>query len=518
MKLLNSSHSCSSLFQLAPLLLPNLTSHVAQDYPAGTTFTDPTNIPGYNTPVPNLSAFCRYGGEIKTSNSSKTRFEIWLPTAEEWNGRFAFVGNGGDAGGINYPDMGIPLSKYHFAVASTDAGHNGTGSDGSFALLGDQVQIDFGWRAVHLSTVYAKAIAKAYYGSKPKYAYWLGCSSGGKQGLKEAQMFPDDYDGILAGAAAQWWPHLNGWTYRVNAITNPVNSAGHLTTEDYATIGALVLQQCDGLDGVEDGIIVNPRKCHPDLSPLEGQLSAAKLETMKNVWANWTAQDNGELMFFGFEPGSEGYSDAFSVTGVPFGPAPDYFRYQVLNETTVGNFSANDTELLRLTRIADVTDPGQTNAIDPNIKDFLKRGKLMTFVGLSDTLIPSGSSLWYYERVRTALKGFDISKSYRLFAGMPHCRSGNGAYNFGGPGQSDLSINGSLQSSVFDAQHDAILALMQWTEKGVAPNEIIGSKYINDNKNEGVKFERKLCPYPQDGVYIGGDSNKAESFTCKFVG
>lgn len=150
------------------------------------------------------------------------------------------------------------------------------------------------------------------------------------------QAYPNDFDGVLAGAAAQYWTHLNGQTYRINALVNPVSSAGHLSPADYAAIGAVVFSQCDALDGLRDGIITNPRRCSPDLSSLScatrganqsSCLSEAKLGTMHKIWDAWTSE-KGQWLFPGFEVGSEA-SPSFSVSGVPFGPAPDFFQYQV---------------------------------------------------------------------------------------------------------------------------------------------------------------------------------------------
>ncbi|BGP21360.1 feruloyl esterase-like protein [Rhodotorula toruloides] len=522
--------SCHDLWTKAPKHLPSLEVYYANDVAAGTNFTTPYATPAYPQPVPDVPAFCRFGAYIHTSNSSKVQFEVWLPTADQWSGRFAMVGNGGDAGGVNFPDMWAPIAKYGFAVASTDTGHNGTAGDGTFALQGPETQIDFGYRAVHLTTVYSKEILKLYYGKKQKTSYWLGCSSGGKQGLKEVQMFPDDYDGVIAGSAAQWWPHLNGQTYRINALVNPTTSPDYLNVSDYLVIGAEVYKQCDELDGVKDGVIGNPRKCKPDLSPLlcsapganqSTCLTQGKIDTMHTIWANWTATTRDEFLFYGFEPGAEAAGKVFSVNGLPFGPGPDYFRYQVLNESSIGTFSANETELERLLAIADSTDPGMTNAWNPNIQRFLKKGKLITYVGLADTLIPTGSTIGYYERVRSALgQPKNFNDAYRLFTvpGMWHCSGGPGAYNFGGPGQRQLVLGGVGQGSSFDASHDMILSIIDWVEKGRAPDSLIASKYNGGDKRNGTAFERPLCVYPKEAVYIGGDQNKASSFECKYVG
>ncbi|SDA01337.1 BZ3500_MvSof-1268-A1-R1_Chr10-1g02588 [Microbotryum saponariae] len=569
---------------MASVKMPNMTIYATTHYDAGTTFSTPdgelpplpsTASPDYHDPVPGLAAFCRFGAEIETSSQSKVRFELWMP--DDWSGRFAMVGNGGDAGGVNYPDMGVPLTKCEFlflrptpslhtvstdspslrcssgssttdkfAVASTDTGHNGSSLDGTFAISNPQTQIDFGHRAVHLTATYSKKLIRSYYGGNgAKYNYWIGCSSGGKQGLKEIQLNAYTFDGVLAGAAAQWWSresetsvsqsicmNLNGQTYRINSFVNKLNSEGYLTPANYATIGTEVLKQCDvlGQDKLKDGIITDPTKCSPKLEGLlcsaQGAdnstcLSQAQIKTMYAIWADWKSSTvlatgpGGTNYFPGFEPGAEGYS-GFSVNGWPFNPAPDYFNYQVLNKTSPQGFSVeSEADFEKLLKIADDTDPGQTNAINPDIRGFLSRGKLITYVGLSDNLIPPGSTLLYHDRVKATLGNVD--NSFRLFAipGMLHCGGGNGAYHLGQSSQRDISLGGSLQSASFTAKDDMILALIAWTEKNQAPDSLVGVNYVGGDKRQGVAFERLMCPWPQMGYYRDGDTSKAKSFRCK---
>ncbi|POY75338.1 hypothetical protein BMF94_1566 [Rhodotorula taiwanensis] len=548
--------SCSDLWQAAPKMLPNLEVYIAEDVAAGSTLpaNSPFSTPAYNQAVPDLPAFCRFGAYIHTSNMSKVQFEVWLP--DVWSGRYAMVGNGGDAGGVNFPDMWAPLTKYNMVVASTDTGHNGTAFDPTFAINNPESQIDFGYRAVHLTTEYSKTILAAYYGKKQDYSYWLGCSSGGKQGLKEVQMFPHDYDGVVAGAAAQWyvfpspkpavpippaaksrsreasWPHLNGYTYAVNAIVNPIGSAGHLNATDYATIAAEVMKQCDTLDGVQDGILTNAQLCHPDLSPLlcsapnanaTSCLSQAKIDTMKNIWGNWTAQTDagypkGTFLFPGFAVGAES-NPFFSVTGQAFPPGPGYFQYQILNYTNPAvTYSGNESQTEYLVKLADEIDPGMTNAEDPNIGEFLKHGKLLTYVGGADVLIPTYSTTYYRKLVADALGNDNLDDTYRTFIapGVSHCSGGRGADGFGGPGQRQDSLGGQSQPLVYDAHHDMTLAMFDWVEKGKAPDYIIAAKYNNNNKTQGVAFTRPLCPYPQFAKYIGGNTTEASSFECAY--
>ncbi|GAA5855137.1 hypothetical protein JCM8547_002395 [Rhodosporidiobolus lusitaniae] len=510
-----SAISCHDLWEKAPQILPDLEVYYAGDYEAGTNFTTEYATVAYPDAVPDLAAFCRFGAWIHTPGDNRVQFEVWLPKPEEWSGRFAMVGNGGDAGGVNFPDMGVPLTKYHYAVASTDTGHHGVSGNGTFAANNPESQNNFGYRAVHLTTVYSKAIVKAYYGKPQDYSYWIGCSSGGKQGLREIQLYPEEYDGVLAGAAAQYWTRLSAQIYRLNTYINGNLSTSFLNRDNYDTIAQHVLAACDGEDGVEDGIITDPSRCRPDLTPLLCSssapspsvnettcLSEAQIANMNQIWAQWS-WPNGTYLYEGMSVGAEALSD-FSVVnnteiGAPYAPTEQEF-YDHIQEGLDNN-------------------PGGINAVEPNIEPFLKRGKLLTFHGWSDRIIPSRSSIRYFDEVHDALGKKDLSDSYRLFMvpGMGHCRSGPGAWNFGANGQRPLSLKGAGQSSVFDEDHDMLLALQRWVEKGEAPEVIIGTKYNNDNKNEGVNFTRKLCPHPMQGVYVSGDENSADSFACRYV-
>ncbi|TKA57941.1 hypothetical protein B0A53_00343 [Rhodotorula sp. CCFEE 5036] len=519
--------SCHDLWDAAPAMLPDLEVYVAEDVPAGTNFTTPYMTASYPSPVPDMPAVCRFGAYIHTSNISKVQFEVWLP--DEWSGRFAVVGNGGDAGGVNYPDMWAPAARYQMAVASTDTGHNNSGLDSTFGINNPESLIDFGHRAVHLTTVYSK---KAYYGQAQKSSYWLGCSSGGKQGLKEVQMYPEDFDGVIAGASANYWEALNVQMYRVNAIVNTPNTSRHLGPDDYAKIGALVMDQCDGLDGVEDGYITNPTLCKPDLSSLSCVMPYAnqsacllpeQIETMYTIWGTFVTQTDAgfpkdTFIFPGFMPGAEG-SPQFLVTGVPFGPGPSWLQFQILNQTDPNDQlpALNQSEIERLYKVGIDTNPGQTTAADPNIEPFLKHGKLLTYVGLADAGIPPGTTLHYREEVYKALGYPDnLDDSFRTFTvpGMAHCAGGPGPNSFGGPWQRQDVLGGGAQSLTFDKQHDMLLAMIDWVENGNAPDEIIAVKYRNDNKSEGVAFTRPLCPYPKFARYIGGDNTQASSFKC----
>lgn len=527
----NLTSSCEKLKSSVPTALSGqskLDVYVSEIHEAGS-FSTPMASVRYNAVVPNLPEFCRFGAFFNTSSQSRVQFEVWLPI-DGWSGRMAFVGNGGDAGGVNYPDMGIPLAKYKFAVVSTDTGHNGTDSDGTFVINNPETQYDFGYRAVHLSTMFSKVVVQNFYGEAAKKSYWIGCSSGGRQGLKEAEAFPEDFDGILAGAAAQWWTHLCGWAIQVN-LRNLPTLDGHLRPSDWKLILNYTIQACDALDGVKDGVITDPSICNPNLESLlctQDQLrhinqnetmsiclTEQRISVAKSIYEDWV-DENGNLMFPSVFHGSEDFGD-YLMTGVPFGPGPDYLKYQVLNFTEVDtDYEFTPQEVARLVKIADSTDPGQYN-VNGDISPYIKRGgKLMTYVGMSDPIIPSRASIMFHDRVKNNL-GIDPRDSYRLFAvpGMGHCGGGTGASNMGAASQRDTESSDNLQSASFDAKHDMILALIEWTETGTPPEEIITTKYVNGLSKNGVKFQRKLCPWPLMGKYVSGDPNLHESYTCQ---
>jgi feruloyl esterase len=189
---------CESLSRLR---LPDTIVSLAKSETAETYKPGPIKLPG--PPLTNLPPFCRVVAEMRPTSDSKIKFEIWMP-ASGWNGKFMGVGNGGWSGEIWYPFMGIAL-RDGYATASTDTGHEGSIEDAGFALGHPEKVVDFGYRAVHEMTMKAKAIITAYYGEAAKFSFWFGCSSGGRQGLKEAQRFPKDYDGIIAGAPANYF-------------------------------------------------------------------------------------------------------------------------------------------------------------------------------------------------------------------------------------------------------------------------------------------------------------------------
>src|SRR3954470_20667670 len=268
----------------------------------------PPNVPA-NAQAPagtTLGAYCRVAATLKPSADSDIAIEVWLP-AENWNGKFQAVGNGGWAGVISYPAMATAVAE-GYATASTDTGHKG--GNALFAIGHPEKLTDFAYRAVHEMTVQAKAIINAYYSRAPRLSYWNGCSTGGRQGLMSAQKYPADFDAIVAGAPANYQTHLHAWdmTVAVPALKNP---AAAVPPAKLAMLNQAVLRACDARDGVKDGVLSNPRACTFDPATLlcrgedEGScLTAPQVESVKRMYAPARTK-SGDVVFPGKDPGSE---------------------------------------------------------------------------------------------------------------------------------------------------------------------------------------------------------------------
>jgi feruloyl esterase len=456
------------------------------------TATDGPDGPRDGSAFARLPAFCRVAATLEPSSDSDIKIEVWLPAAG-WNGKFEGVGNGGWSGAIAYTAMAAQLAR-GYATASTDTGHAGSVVDGSFALGHPEKLIDFAYRAVHEMTLDAKAIVAAYYGNAPRLAYWNGCSSGGKQGLKEAQKFPADYDGIVAGAPANYWTHLMVGSMWI-AQASLKDPASLIPSSKYGLVHKAVIDACDAADGVKDGVLENPLACHFDPKTLQcaGEdqpncLTAAQVETARRIYAPATNPRTHEPIFPPLTPGSE------LAWGGLAGPRPmpiaaDYFKYVVFRNPAWDFKTLDfDKDVAR----ADAIDAGTINAVDPNMDAFFGRGrKILMYHGWSDQLIAPQNSINYYNRVVEARGGADKAKDdIRLFMipGMAHCGGGEGPNTF-----------------------DALGALEQWVERKKAPNQLVASR-----TNRGATVTRPLCPYPQVALYNGsGSTDEAASFTCR---
>ena len=433
---IQAAGACARIAE-AQLGLPHTTVTVAEAVTPP--FTPPETFSSRGFIVDGVS-FCRVAGTSRPEAGSEIRFEVWLPPADAWNGRFQGIGSGGSAGAIRYPQLAAAVRNGYAAVA-TDNGHTSTsGFDGSWSLGHPVRLVDFGYRAQHEATVAGKAVTGAYYGRPADYAYFVGCSQGGHHALMEAQRYPDDYDGIVAGAPANYWIGLmTGELWAGLATTK--DPAQDLPREKLPLLGAAVLDACDAVDGLEDGLIDDPRACDFDPGVLacagaDGAdcLTAGQIAAARAIYAGPVRPSTGEQLFPGYPPGSEwfeapdgrgGWGRYWSGITRPGGSTADFMRYSVFEDPDheLTQFDFDDDWVLANTRPlgagADDTLGSALNATDPDLSAFKARGgKLISYHGWADALIPGSYAVEYYESVIAEQGGLDATADfYRLFMG-----------------------------------------------------------------------------------------------------
>jgi feruloyl esterase len=477
----SAAASCESL---ASLSLPNSTVTSAQVVSPGA-FVPPGKAAA--DPYKEMPAFCRVAVTVKPTSDSDIKVEIWLPTTG-WNQKYQAVGNGGWAGVISYPAMAAAL-RGGYATSSTDTGHSSEG--GSFAFNHPEKLIDFGWRSEHEMTVKSKAVIKAFYGSAPKFSYWNGCSTGGRQALREAQKFADDFDGIIAGAPANRTA-VALWV--ASALLK--DPASTIPRSKFSMIHRAVLNACDAGDGLKDGLIGDPTKCDFDPKVLlckEGDgpscLTAPQVAAVEKIYQAGTNPRTGQVLFPSFNRGTE---LGWAVPAPGPDPNPniyDQYRYVAFKDPNWDWKTFDfDADIAR----SETPENLPMNATDPNLKPYFSHnGKLLMYQGWNDTNVAALNTIKYYNQVADTLGG--VSKTWdnmRLFLapGMGHCRGGEGPNEF-----------------------DKITALEQWVEQGKAPDKLIAS-----HRTEGkVDRTRPLCAYPQVAKYKGsGSIDDAANFAC----
>jgi len=451
-------------------------------------------VPNAPQAFANLPAMCRVTATLKPSSDSDIKMEVWLPVSG-WNGKLQGVGNGGWAGSIFYFMMANAL-RGGYAVVATDTGHAGGMGDGTFAFNHPEKLTDFAWRAVHEMTVTAKAVIEAYYGNGPRLSYWNGCSTGGRQGLKEAQRYPSDYDGILDGAPANYMTHLSSHSLWVAHATLK-DPASYIPKEKFAALHKAVIDACDGLDAVKDGVLENPRQCKVDPKSIECPagtdastcLTPPQVEAARKIYGPARNPRTGAEIFPGLERGSEMGWGALAGGPAPLSISTDHFKYIVFKDP---QWDYRTLDFDKDVAKADEIDSGLLNATSPNLRAFFKRGgKILMYHGWNDQLISPGNTINYYNSVVKELGPDTVSKSMRLFMvpGMDHC--------FGGDGP-----------SLFDG----MAALEQWVEQQKAPEQLIATHLANGKPDR----TRPLCLYPKVAVYSGtGSTDDAANFVCK---
>jgi hypothetical protein len=457
-----------------------------------------------------MPAFCRVSGILHPTTDSVIRFEVWLPLAG-WNTRLLNVGNGGFAGSISYSQMAGNLVR-GYATAGSDAGHQAEAEDASWAFHHPEKIADFGYRAVHLTALRSKDLVKAFYGQAQKTAYFDACSDGGREALMEAQRFPEDYDGILAGAPANNWVHMLSAGISIAKVTIG-NPAAYISSMKLPAINRASLAACDAKDGLKDGIVNDPANCNFDPAVLlcKGTedvscLTSPQIGSLRAFYAG--AHDaKGQQIFPGLMPGDENpiWHD-WLLGNAPNGSnyTNGFFRYMVYSDPAWQALTANPAEALSLAteRVGKDID-----ATDPDLSRFAAHGgKLLIYHGWNDPAISPLNTINYAREVSTKMGADRAASMLRVYLvpGMEHCVNGPGP-----------NVLGQLSYPGANGEGTGALDLLQtWVEGGKAPGIVLAAK-IAGTKEAPIRTVRPLCPWPQAAKYDGtGDPKVPGSFAC----
>lgn len=469
------AQSCEDLAQQKS---PNVSIQKARSVPAGD-FT-----PGAKK-IANLPAFCSVSAISRPTADSEIHIEVWLPSSG-WNGKYLAVGSGGWGGSIAYDAMAEALRR-GYATSATDDGH--AGSSASFIVGHPEKFVDFAYRAEHEMAVEAKALIKAFYGHPQRYAYWNGCSGGGREGLLQAYRYPEEFDGIIAGDPADM--RRNAWALWLANETFKDPQA-YIPPAKYAMIHRAVLDACDAKDGLKDGLVSDPESCRVDFAPLTCKAGdAAECLTPRQVHTAETIlsplkDSSGNVLFPRLEPGTE-----LRWSRLAGGPEPaelflDQFRYVVYQDP---NWDWRSFDVDRDAAKANAVNK-DVDTLDPHLDAFAKHGgKLLLYHGWADQQVAPGSTVEFYKSLLNLNAGQDAGWA-KLFMvpGMGHCSGGEGPDSF-----------------------DKIGAMEGWVEKGNAPSRIVATHHAAGKADR----TRPLCAYPQVAKYNGsGSIDDAANFTC----
>lgn len=469
--------------------------------------------PGSTNPIANLPAFCRVQGSATPTSDSLINFELWVPAAG-WNGKLVTTGNGGYSPVLSYGDMAYAM-RQGYAVMGGDTGHQSADPNEMFWGVGHPEKIrDWGTRSINAITVPGKSILAELQGRAATRAYYYGCSTGGHQGYAEIQRYPEDFDGVIAGAPGNNRTRLNvEFLHRFLSNRAPGSNSGLILTPAKATlITTRAVAACDALDGVTDGVISDPRACTADKFNVESLqctgadapdcLTAAQVDAAKKIHAGPKNPRTGVQIYPGLVVGSESGWPQYWGGAEPV--RADYWRLWVF-ENPQWNWWTFDYD--RDLQFADAKISPLVDQVNPDIGAFKARGgKAIVYQGWIDPVVNAYDAIAYYERVRAAQASqAETDRFFRLFLvpGMGHCSGGPGATNFG---------NGGAPSPVVNATRDILMALDNWVENNVAPDQIVATRVVGGN----AVRTRPLCPYPKQAVYRGsGSTDDAASFECR---
>jgi hypothetical protein len=468
-----------------------------------------------------LPAFCRVIASVRQAPDSDIGVEIWLPSGP-WNGVFHGNGNGGFGGSLSagYPGMEEGLRR-GYATATTDAGTAPATVLNGDPLVGHpQKWKDWGLLSTHVMTVTGKAIAKAFYGEGATHSYYTGCSTGGQQGLIEAQYYPGDYDGILVGAPVinRTWGHAAVLWDFLSANRGPGRT---LSDAKLTLLHNSVLSACaaKGNGLASDPFVSDPMVCKFDPAALTCKsgdsdtcLTPGEVQTAKDFYSG-PVSHTGKPLYYGWLPGSEGPDRAgWSFLEAPFNGEAAFdglFKWVFGADWDWRKFDFERD----MPKVDAALGPSVNGAMRGDVSQFRARGgKLVLFQGLADTLVAPGQTLDFYNGLGRKFGGTAQVRDFaRLFLapGMMHCGGGQGpsAFNSANGGQRKPPSN--------TARDDMFTAMTHWVEEGVAPTQIIATKYVDDTPAKGIALQRPLCAYPEKAWYKGpGDTHEAGSFMC----
>ena len=507
-----TAQSCAALAKLAA---PQIEITQASVVEAGTLDLHEE----HPTPIfAKLPAFCRVVAVAHPTSDSDIRIEVWLPLAG-WNGRFIGQGNGGFAGSIGYMGLAIAVLS-GTASGGTDTGHTGGATDSTWALGHPEKIVDFGNRAVHLMTEFSKSVVEAFYAAPARHNYFSSCSDGGREALMEAQRFPQDYDGILAGAPAYNWTSLVSRGAQLTAVLQS-SPEKYLSASKVPAINKAVLEACRKSEPAD--FLADPRTCHfsPDTLVCKGPetdacLTQPQADSVKAMYAASYRKD-GSLVYHGLLPGGELGGNGWPnwITGDKPGASAGsaygegYFRNLVYSNP---NWQLSSFLLDRDLKAAEQNTGAALDAVNPDLTAFKARGgKLILFHGWNDPAISPLATIDYVQSVEKTVGPAQTKEFVRLFLvpGMQHCAGGPGATDFG---QFGFTFNPTLDN----AGHNITTALEDWVEKGSAPEQVIARGNTDaTGGGTGVPFSQPICAWPKAAAYKGsGDRKDAASYSC----
>jgi hypothetical protein len=469
-------------------------------------------------------AYCLVKAEATPSSDSKIGIEVWLPLSA-WRGNFIQLGNGGLAGSINHAPMYQQIAR-GFAVAATDDGHTGAGTDGSWAIGHPEKVVDFGHRAVHVTSDVSKRIVAEFYGHPAHFAYFNGCSSGGREALMEAQRYPEDFNGILVGSPGHAWMSLMaGFAWNAQALLK--DPASYITSAKRELIEKAALRACGAQDGFADPFVQHPLSCHFKPAQLlckgsdeESCLTGSQLSALQKIYAGASAPRSGRKLSPGYEPGAEAElgPPGISYASYIYGQSPPTTLNLLFSSGFYGGFVFQKADYSSLTLNfdedvdrADHALDDIMNATNPDLHAFKAHGgKMLQYHGWYDGSPPPRSSVDYYRDVVAKMGGAKQTEEfYQLYMvpGMMHCGLGPGPNSFG---------NLLDRSNVVDPEHNIFSALQQWVEQGKVPSRIVATKYTNDDPAQPTLMTRPLCAFPREPKWTGkGSTSDAANFKCE---